>query len=340
MIFPENSRPGKLLRAHYRALAHGHAPQIAFGNIDDRPHHPVIGNPEQNVARLGTHAFGDVAFQNDAVARRGPFDPDRNVAAFLDGGDGRFGHVEIHQPLARALAVGPLAAAGDLGIERRDVFGGRRRDRRTVDFHQRLPLDDMRAGGDVGDLLDIAFGAHRDHGDAALVELNGAGGADRRADHAPGGRLRFDAGTLDLARRQLDRSVVAVLAFIDGDVIHPHRILLGRRRNIRQAHRIAVIFDLAIGRRRSRHFRRIVETYVGARRDGAVVTAIRRLLRRQRIERLAVRILIVDRSSSRFGARLLHDVCVLRLSARPEIWTREDASDRRSRDGSGNFNQN
>ena len=227
------------------------------------------------------------------------------------------GTSRIYQSLARALAIGPVAA-GDLGIERRDVFGRRRRDRRTVDFHQRLALDYVRARGDVSDFLDIALGAHRDHGDTALVELNGAGRADGRADHATGSRFRFDAGTLDLARRQLDRSVGAVLPFVDGDIIHPHRVLPGRRRNVRQAHRIAVILDLAIRRRPSRHIRRIVETDVGSGRNGTVVAAIRRFLRRQRIERLAVRVLIVDRSA-RFGVRLLYDVCVLRLSARPEV---------------------
>ena len=279
----------------------------------------MIGNPEQNVARLSTHAFSDVAFENDAVARRGPFDPDRNVAAFLDGEDGRFRHVQIHQPLTRAPAVWPLAAAGDFGIEGRDIFGSRRRNRRAVDFHQRLSLDDVHARGDVGNFLDIAFSAHRDYGDAPFIKLNRAGRADHGADHAPDGRLRLDAGALDLSGRDLDRSVVAVVALVDGDVVHPHRILLRRRRNIRQTHRVAVVFDLAVGRRRRRHFCWIVETDVGARGDGAVVTAVRCLFRRQRIEGLAVRILIVDRSSSRFGARLLHNVCVLRLSARPEI---------------------
>ena len=246
---PREFAPGKAPRAHQCALADDDATEVTFGNVHDSPHHRMIGNPEQGLAGLCAHAFDDIAFENDPVARRGPFDSDRNVPAFLHGDDGRIRHVEVHQPLARASSVGPVPA-GNLGIERRDVFGGGGRHRRTVDFHQGLPLDDVRSRGDVGNFLDVAFGAHRDHGDAPFVELNGAGGADHCPDHAPRGRLRFDAGALDLSRRDLDRSVVAVVALVDGDVIHPHRVLLGLRRNIRQAHGIAVIFDLAIGRRR------------------------------------------------------------------------------------------
>ncbi len=64
----------------------------------------VIGNPEQHVARMGPHAFDGVAFQYDAVARRRPFDTViGTVAAFLHRGDRRIGHVEVHQPLPRAL---------------------------------------------------------------------------------------------------------------------------------------------------------------------------------------------------------------------------------------------
>ena len=170
-------------------------------------------------------------------------------------------------------------------------------DRRAIDLHQRLALGHPGAGGDVGHLLHPAFGPHRDDRDAALVELNGARRADGGADDPRLRGLRFHAGALNFSRRQLHRSVVAVFALVDGDVIHPHRILLRDRRGIGEPHRIAVEFDLAVRRRdrRGSRGRFIFEAEVRAGRHGAIVPAVRGLLRRQRVERAPVRILIIDR---------------------------------------------
>ena len=113
--------------------------------------------------------------------------------------------------------------------------------------------------------------------------------------------LRFRAGALDFAGRQFDGAVVGIVALVDRDVVHPHRILLRRRRRVRQAHRIAVVFDLAFGSAPSAAAgvaERLVETDIGAGGHGAVVAAVRRLLRRQRIGRLAVRVLIIDRRAA------------------------------------------
>ncbi len=70
-------------------------------------------------------------------------------------------------------------------------------------------------------------------------------------------RLAPHAELLHLVDADLDlvAAGVRLLAFVDGDVVHPHRILLRHRRRVGQSHRIAVVEDLAFGlgaRRRRR----------------------------------------------------------------------------------------
>ena len=169
----------------------------------------------------------------------------------------------------------------------------------------------MVAGRDVGDLSTKPRSAARRPRRAArrpgpCPAPGSTDLTDRRVD-----RLGFHAGALDLAGRKLDRAVVAVLAFVDGDVVHPHRILLRHRRGVRQSHRVAVVFDLAFGLRVGGVLRRrrlgLVEADVGARRHGAIVASVRRLPRRQRIERLAVRVPVVDRRAGFAAARSTSD---------------------------------
>src|SRR4051812_16344058 len=93
---------------------------------------------------------------------------------------------------------------------------------------------------------------------------------------------------------------------MDRDVVHPHGILFRRRRGVRQAHGIAVVFDLALSGAASPCSRRgcrliIVEAEIGGGRHRAVVAAIRRLSRHKRVRRLAVRILVVDRGAALLG---------------------------------------
>ena len=254
--------------------------EVALRKIDHRPDHRGVRDPEQHVAGLRAHAFDGRALEHDAVARRRPFDRDRNGAAFFHGGDHGVGHVEVLEPLPRTAAIGD-AAAGGLRIDGGDVFGRRRGDQRAVDFHQGLALGHSRARGHVGDFLNPAFRSHGDDGDPPFVELNGAGRPDRGANDPRRCGLRLDAGPLDLSRRQFYRAVVGVVALIDRDVIHPHRILLRDRRGVGQPHRVAVEFYLAVcrDRGRGRGGRLVFEAEIGARRHGAVVASIRRLLR-------------------------------------------------------------
>ena len=59
-------------------------------------------------------------------------------------------------------------------------------------------------------------------------------------------RFRPHAGALDLLWAYLDGfAVILLLALVDGDVIHPHRVLLRYWRDVRQAHGIAVVQKLA-----------------------------------------------------------------------------------------------
>ena len=77
--------PGKAPGPHGDRLPLGDHAEIALGDIDQRPHHGMVGDPEQHVAGLDAHALDRVALEHDAVARGRPFDRGRNVAAFLDG---------------------------------------------------------------------------------------------------------------------------------------------------------------------------------------------------------------------------------------------------------------
>src|SRR5207249_4840672 len=103
-------------------------------------------------------------------------------------------------------------------------------------------------------------------------------------DGARSRRLRLDPGALDFSRRYLYRTVIAVLAFVDRDVVHPHRILFRGGGRVRQSHRIAVVFDLAVdagdGRRR-RPGSVLVEADVGPGGNGAIVATVTRLSRCQ-----------------------------------------------------------
>ena len=163
---------------------------------------------------------------------------------FLHGGDDRLRNVQVRQALTRATSV-HLHVADDCRVDRGQVFRRGGCDRRTVDFHQRLARPHAGSGGHVSDFLHEAFGPHRDHGYSPFIELDGAGRLHRHADRAPRDWFRLHAGALDLAGRKLDRTVVRLVVLVDRDVVHPHRVLLRRRRGIRQPHRIAVVEDLA-----------------------------------------------------------------------------------------------
>ena len=96
----------------------------------------------------------------------------------------------------------------------------------------------------------------------------------------------------NLPGRDLDGVAVVLVALVDGDVVHPHRILLRHQRDVGKAHRVAVMDDLLAGLRLRRGLG--VDAHVFAGEDGHVCFAVVGLPRRQRIERPAVGVLVID----------------------------------------------
>src|SRR5229473_3910433 len=162
---------------------------------------------------------------------------------------------------------------------------------------------DMRAGGDVFDGVDEAFETQRYDRFAALVFLNGARCTNNRVQSAALCDLGLNTCLLQLAGADLDRRVVVLLALIDGQIVHSHRIFLRGRRGVGKAHGIAVKADFAsIPALRGHGFGRfLLETHVFAAADCEIVLARRSLLRSQRIIRQTVRIAIINDGPGRLG---------------------------------------
>ena len=130
------------------------------------------------------------------------------------------------------------------------VFALRRHHLGAVHLEQRLALAHGLAGDVDVQPLDIALEPGRDRVHMALVGLDAAGRAHRTAQRAHRGGLGAHAQLLDLLGADADLAGAGlvralVLAFVDGDVVHAHRVLLGRGRGIGQPHRVAVVEDLA-----------------------------------------------------------------------------------------------
>ena len=82
---------------------------------------------------------------------------------------------------------------------------------------------------------------------AGFVRLYGAGRADGAGQWADSGSFGLDAELLHLVEADPDDVVViAGFVLVDGDVVHPHRILLGLVGDIGQTHRIAVVENLSL----------------------------------------------------------------------------------------------
>ena len=156
--------------------------------------------------------------------------------------DDLLGNAEIFQPLPGSALCrqGPGVPHPEIGhkLSRRCRKDG------AVHAHQGLAFAHMAAGRDVLQSIEEGIEAQGHDRLAMLVGLNHAGRADRGGEDTAGNLLRSHAGALQLSRREFDSRSAVILALIDGDVIHPHRILPGHRRYIRKPHGIAVIKDL------------------------------------------------------------------------------------------------
>ena len=98
----------------------------------------------------------------------------------------------------------------------------------------------MRAGRDIFDAVDEAFETQRYDRFAAFVFLNDARCTNHRIQSAPLCDLGLNTCLLQFACADLNRRIVVLFAFIDGDIVHPHGVLLRRRRCVWKAHRVAV----------------------------------------------------------------------------------------------------
>src|SRR6185369_3602570 len=72
LYFPDEFAPRITPRLHHDALTERYLAEIAFGDVDERPDHRMVGYPEQDAALLRAHSLDCVPLQNDAVARDGP----------------------------------------------------------------------------------------------------------------------------------------------------------------------------------------------------------------------------------------------------------------------------
>ena len=110
-------------------------------------------------------------------------------------------------------------------------------------------------------------------------------------------RLRADqlglhAAALQPSRRNLDGVAVVLLAFVDGDVVHPHGVLLRHRRGVGKTHRVAVIDDLLSSLRLGGWLG--IDADILAGEDGNIGLAVVGIPRRQRIERPSIGVLVID----------------------------------------------
>ncbi len=130
------------------------------------------------------------------------------------------------------------------------IFALRRHQLWAVDLEQRLALAHGLAGGVDMQAFDVALELGGDGVGQALVGFDAACRAHHLVQVAQADSLNAHPELLNLVGADLDLVGASgfrfLIALVDGDVIHPHRVLLGRGGRIGQAHRIAVIENLAL----------------------------------------------------------------------------------------------
>ena len=240
---------GKGLDPQDGRLADAHPRQILLVHIGNHPHGAQIGNAVNRHAGRKAHALDRFFLQHHAAGRRA----ERNAR--------RIGPAGAHLPMTQALAgrkqqpLGTLARhrlgrAGAIGEALCNLhFLARRHQLRAIHRKQRLTtLDRVTAGIDVQP-LDPALEARRHIVNGPLVDLHPAHRAHGRVEHLHRRPLSLDAQRLQSRGADTDRTaIVGRIVGIHRDVVHAHRVLLGRGRGIRQPHGIAVVKRLALTR--------------------------------------------------------------------------------------------
>ena len=212
----------------------------------------MIGDAVELVPRRDPLAIDDFLLDHVAGRGGGPIDGPRIGVGLAHLVDAALRDPKVPQPQHGAfealvrLGTGPppFGAHGDDQVRLRQL------NLRAVEAEERLALLDVLTGLVDEELLDIAVGAHGDDRQQSLVVLDPADGADG-ADDRPGlDLLGLHPGALDLVEAYFDRARALMLVGIDGDVVHPHGVLLRHRRGVGRAHRVAVIKDLPLCFRR------------------------------------------------------------------------------------------
>ena len=121
---------------------------------------------------------------------------------------------------------------------------------RAVDPEQRLALAHMLSGLVDEQFLDEAVRPERDDCQKRLVVLDPPNRPDGTMDLPSFHFLGSHTAPLDLVETDFDGAWIILFVRIDGDVVHPHGILLRDRRGVRRTHRIAVIENFAFRRGR------------------------------------------------------------------------------------------
>ena len=229
----------------------------------------------------------DISLQHDSIARSGPGDGRWDLPCTLDLGKDLRRHGVIQQALGRARREW-----------RRKILCASGGDCWTVEAEQGLALAHLASRRHVLNRFYEGLGPQRDHDNAPLIELHAARRAHGFGDDVSHGRFRLDADALQFAGRHLDRHTILVLAFVDGDIVHPHWVLLRHLGDVGKPHGVAVIENLSASELSGGRFglacayRVEIGVLVGVNRMPR--TAIRRRFRFGGIKWLALRVSVID----------------------------------------------
>ncbi len=239
--------------AHLRHGTRTHLSDVLFEHVGDNPHRRQVGHLVEGVARHEAHAlqcflFGDDAGNRGTEGQRAFGRTGLGQSTDLLLGDvpvpetqqTRFGKL-LHAALC--LAAGVLQGIDTLGGNGVLALGGDQF--RAVDLEQRLALGDRLAGDVHVQAFHVTFELRGNGKAAPLVDLNPTGRAHLLVEDAQFRRLGAHAELLHFLGADPDGvrccGLVVSFPFVDRDVVHPHRVLLGCRRGVRQAHRVAVV---------------------------------------------------------------------------------------------------
>ena len=189
-------------------------------------------------------AADHLLLEYSSARRCRPLDGARYFATLLNFTDARLGHAETTELLGGAIDHRHLVriAHGTGCLDGERILQLRLHQGRAVETKERLTRFHRIAGRIDMQFLDVPLRPKGDDRQLSLIDAYDARRADR-PNHSS--QLHFfdtDAAPLDSIQAHLDGVVVVlIIAFVDRDIVHPHRIFLGNRRCVRQSHWIPVV---------------------------------------------------------------------------------------------------